>query len=251
MNITDYVNNGEIDQENLKVEMRELDKSDSIYHAFKGRYSHDTRLKAYVIKWLNDLGVFRDTRFYEFCRHSWEIPYCGKKNITTICKELKEYCPWYDTIDDKYIEKMLKSLNLMEDYHVNKEFFEISEIFDQYILSPLYRDFRGNLCYIIYIKEVNMLAIEKPKQPKVIKYVWWDGYNKEEVEKVFPTIQFSKFSGNEEDPSCVRIIQSKSCVRDIEAGVYLCCEVGGRDADIFTLSKKRFEQEYNNLPIQD
>lgn len=29
-----------------------------------------------------------------------------------------------------------------------------------------------------------MLAIEKPKQPKVIKYVWWDGFNKEEVEEV-------------------------------------------------------------------
>ena len=30
-----------------------------------------------------------------------------------------------------------------------------------------------------------MLAVEKPKQPKVIKYVWWDGFNKEEVEEVF------------------------------------------------------------------
>ena len=30
-----------------------------------------------------------------------------------------------------------------------------------------------------------MFAIEKPKQPKVIKYVWWDGFNKEEVGEEF------------------------------------------------------------------
>ena len=132
MVITDYVNikSGEVDWENLKAAMRKLDKPDSIYSTFKRKYSLDTRLKAYVIKWLDEMGVFRDTMFYDFCRHTWEIPYCGKKNITTICRELKEDCPWYNTIDDKYIEKMLKRLGLMEDYHVNKEFFDISNIFD-------------------------------------------------------------------------------------------------------------------------
>ncbi len=44
-----------------------------------------------------------------------------------------------------------------------------------------------------------MFAIEKPKQPKVIKYVWWDGFNKEEVGEVFPTVCFSNFSAFDED----------------------------------------------------
>lgn len=93
-----------------------------------------------------------------------------------------------------------------------------------------------------------MLAIEKPKQPKVIKYVWWDGFNKEEVEEVFPTVGFSKFSVNDEDPWCVRIVYGGNRVRDIEHGFYLCCEVGHSDKDIFTLSKKEFEERYNGLP---
>lgn len=73
-----------------------------------------------------------------------------------------------------------------------------------------------------------MLAIEKPKNPKVIKYIWWDGYNKEEVEKVFPTVGFGRRTVYDEDP----------------------CEVGGRDIDIFTLSKKDFEEKYCNLPVE-
>jgi hypothetical protein len=44
-----------------------------------------------------------------------------------------------------------------------------------------------------------MIAIEKPKNPMKINCVWWDGFNKEEVEKVFPYISFSKFSVNDED----------------------------------------------------
>lgn len=48
-----------------------------------------------------------------------------------------------------------------------------------------------------------MLAIEKPKQPKIIKYVWWDGFNKEKVKEVFPTVEFSKFTVHDEDPWCV------------------------------------------------
>jgi hypothetical protein len=92
-----------------------------------------------------------------------------------------------------------------------------------------------------------MLAIEKPKQPKVIKYVWWDGFNKEEVEEVFPTVSFSKFSASDEDPWCVRIIYEGNRVRDIGHGFYLCCEVGHSDKDIFTLSKKEFEEKYNAL----
>lgn len=93
-----------------------------------------------------------------------------------------------------------------------------------------------------------MLAIEKPKQPKVIKYVWWDGFNKEEVEEVFPTIGFSKFSVNDEDPWQVRILMGGNRVRDIEGGVYLCCELGYSYSDIFTLSKKEFKERYNGLP---
>ena len=93
-----------------------------------------------------------------------------------------------------------------------------------------------------------MLAIEKPKQPKVIKYVWWDGFNKEDVEEVFPTVGFSKFSGSDEDPWCVRIIYEGNRVRDIEHGFYLCCELGHSDKDIFTLSKERFEEIYSCLP---
>lgn len=59
-----------------------------------------------------------------------------------------------------------------------------------------------------------MLAVEKPKQPKVIKYVWWDGFNKKEVEEVFPTVQFSKFLVNDDDPWCVRIVYDGNRVRD-------------------------------------
>ncbi len=93
-----------------------------------------------------------------------------------------------------------------------------------------------------------MLAIEKPKQPKVIRYVWWDGFNKEEVWEVFPTVQFSKFLVNDEDPWCVRIIYDGNRVRDIEPGFYLCCELGHSVTDIFTLSKEAFEKAYNSLP---
>lgn len=93
-----------------------------------------------------------------------------------------------------------------------------------------------------------MLAIEKPKQPKVIKYVWWNGFNKEEVKEVFPNIEFSKFSGNDEDPWCVRIDYGGNRVRDIKHGFYLCCEFGHSDKDIFTLSKEKFEKTYNCLP---
>lgn len=93
-----------------------------------------------------------------------------------------------------------------------------------------------------------MFAIEKPKQPKVIKYVWWDGFNKEDVGEVFPTVCFSKFSASDEDPWCVRIVYAGNRVRDIEHGFYLCCEVGHSDKDIFTLSKEKFEETYNCLP---
>ena len=92
-----------------------------------------------------------------------------------------------------------------------------------------------------------MLAVEKPKQPKVIKYVWWDGFNKEEVGEVFPTVCFSKFSAFDEDPWCVRIVYEGNRVRDIEHGFYLCCEVGHSDKDIFTLSKEKFERTYSCL----
>lgn len=92
-----------------------------------------------------------------------------------------------------------------------------------------------------------MLAIEKPKQPKIIRYVWWDGFNKEEVEEVFPTVGFSKFTVHDEDPWCVRIVCGGNCVRDIEHGFYLCCELGDDDTKIFTLSKKEFEEKYNLL----
>lgn len=93
-----------------------------------------------------------------------------------------------------------------------------------------------------------MLAVEKPKQPKVIKYVWWDGFNKKEVEEVFPTVQFSKFLVNDDDPWCVRIVYDGNRVRDIEHEFYLCCEVGHSDKDIFALSKEEFEKTYNCLP---
>lgn len=132
MVITDYVNikSGEVDWENLKIVMKELDKSDSIYHTYKDKYSHDTRLKAYVIKWLNDLGVFKDTMFYDFCRHAWEIPYCNKKSIRKVCQELREDDNYYNKIDDKFIKKVLNSLCLIDEYHVNTEFFNISTILD-------------------------------------------------------------------------------------------------------------------------
>ena len=93
-----------------------------------------------------------------------------------------------------------------------------------------------------------MLAIEKPKQPKVIKYVWWDGFNKEEVEEVFHTVGFSRFTVHDEDPCQVRILMGGNRVRHIEGGIYLCCELGNSDRDIFTLSKKEFEKKYNGLP---
>ena len=95
-----------------------------------------------------------------------------------------------------------------------------------------------------------MLAIEKPKNPKVIKYVWWDGYNKEEVEKVFPTVGFGRFTCHDEDPYCVTIYLGGNRVRNIDGGVYLCCEVGHSDRDIFTLNKKQFEEKYCNLPVE-
>lgn len=93
-----------------------------------------------------------------------------------------------------------------------------------------------------------MLAVEKPKQPKVIKYVWWDGFNKEEVEKVFPTVGFSNFSASDEGPYQVRILLSGNRVWDIKGGVYLCCEVGSSDVNIFTLSKQKFEEAYLSIP---
>ena len=42
-----------------------------------------------------------------------------------------------------------------------------------------------------------------------------------------------------EDPWCVRIVYGGNCVRDIEHGFYLCCELGYSDRDIFTLNKKK------------
>ena len=93
-----------------------------------------------------------------------------------------------------------------------------------------------------------MLAVEKPKQPKVIKYVWWDGFNMEKVEEVFPTLGFSRFTVHDEDPCEVRIPMGGNHVRHIEGGVYLYCELGGSNMDIFTLNKKEFEKTYNCLP---
>jgi len=93
-----------------------------------------------------------------------------------------------------------------------------------------------------------MLAIEKPKQPKVIKYVWWDGFNKEEVGEVFPYVGFGRRTVYDEDPCEVTIYMGGNRVRYIEGGVYICCEVGHSDKDIFTLSKKEFEKTYNCLP---
>ena len=93
-----------------------------------------------------------------------------------------------------------------------------------------------------------MLAIEKPKQPKVIKYVWWDGCNKEKVEEVFPTVGFSRRTVHDEDPCEVTIYLGGNRVHYIKGGVYLCCELGGSLMDIFTLSKKEFEETYNCLP---
>lgn len=92
-----------------------------------------------------------------------------------------------------------------------------------------------------------MLAIEKPKQPKVIEYVWWNGFNKEEVEEVFPTIGFSRRTVHDKDPYEVAIYLGGNRVRYIEGGVYLCCELGGSKTDIFTLTKKEFEERYNLL----
>ncbi len=93
-----------------------------------------------------------------------------------------------------------------------------------------------------------MLAVERPKIPKVINYVWWDGYNKEEVEEVFPTVGFSRFTVHEEDPCEVRIDMGGNHVRHIEGGVYLCCEIGHSKTDIFTLSKEQFEEFYHTIP---
>ena len=93
-----------------------------------------------------------------------------------------------------------------------------------------------------------MLAIEKPKQPKVIKYVWWDGYNKEEVEEVFPYIGFSRCTVHDEDPWEIRIQAMNHTVCYIKGGVYVCCELGDSQIDIFTLNKEEFEETYNCLP---
>lgn len=93
-----------------------------------------------------------------------------------------------------------------------------------------------------------MLAVEKPKQQKVIKYVWWDGFNKEEVEEVFSTVGFSRFTVHNEDPYQVEIRMGGNRVWYIEGGVYLCCEVGHSDKDIFTLSKEEFEEIYILIP---
>lgn len=90
-----------------------------------------------------------------------------------------------------------------------------------------------------------MLAIEKPKRPKVIKYVWWDGFNKEEVEKVFPYVGFSKCTVHDEDPYEITFRTMNHTVCYIEGGVYVCCELGSRD--IFALSKEDFEERYNLL----
>lgn len=92
-----------------------------------------------------------------------------------------------------------------------------------------------------------MLAVEKPRLPKVINYVWWDGFNKEEVEEVFPTVGFSRFTVHDEDPCEVRILMGGNRVRHIEGGVYLCREVGRPLMDIFTLSKEQFEETYKGL----
>lgn len=96
-----------------------------------------------------------------------------------------------------------------------------------------------------------MFAIEKPKQPNVIKYIWWDGFNKEEVEKVFPYVGFSRRTVHDEDPCEVNIRMGGNRVWYIEGGVYLCCEVGHSDKDIFTLSKKEFEEKYNLLELEN
>ena len=93
-----------------------------------------------------------------------------------------------------------------------------------------------------------MFAIEKPKQPKVIKYVWWDGFNKEEVEEVFPNVLFSKYTVHDEDPCQATICIGGNRIWNIDGGVYLCCELGHPDTDIFTLSKKKFEEFYYTIP---
>ena len=93
-----------------------------------------------------------------------------------------------------------------------------------------------------------MFAIEKPKLPKVINYVWWDGFNKEEVEEVFPTVGFGRRTVYDEDPCEVTIYMGGNRVRYIEGGVYLCCEIGHSNMDIFTLSKEQFEEFYHTFP---
>lgn len=89
-----------------------------------------------------------------------------------------------------------------------------------------------------------MIAVEKPKNPMKINCVWWDGFNKEEVESVFPCAGFSKFSVNEEDPSCVRVDRGGNRVSDIEGGVFLCLKEGDSFKNLFTLTREEFEKQF-------
>lgn len=89
-----------------------------------------------------------------------------------------------------------------------------------------------------------MIAIEKPKNPMKINCVWWDGFNKEEVESIFPYISFSKFSVNDEDPWRVRIERGGNKVSDIEGGIFLCLKEDDSLSNLFTLTREEFEKQF-------
>ena len=89
-----------------------------------------------------------------------------------------------------------------------------------------------------------MIAIEKPKNPMKINCVWWDGFNKKEVEKVFPNVGFGRRTIHDEDPYEVVIHLGGNRVRYIEGGVYLCLKEGDSLSNLFTLTRKKFEEQF-------
>lgn len=89
-----------------------------------------------------------------------------------------------------------------------------------------------------------MIAIEKPKNPMKINCVWWDGFNKEEVESVFPSIGFSRHTIHDEDPYEVRICMGGNHVKYIDGGVFLCLKEGDSLNKLFTLTREEFEKQF-------
>ena len=102
----------------------------------KGKFNFDTKLKAYFIKKLSEIGYSNENnRIYEFYKYGWEIKKYDLSNyrVKTILKITNEDpdTDCFDTMDIGIVYNTLKSLGLIKFGKLRKEFFFISEILNQ------------------------------------------------------------------------------------------------------------------------